>query len=65
VQDIQAGFEYNAESNLDLQYAMSLVGFLDASQEVTLYQVGDIPQGTHLVFFGAMPLWSSSNAMFL
>ncbi|KAF4612802.1 hypothetical protein D9613_011842 [Agrocybe pediades] len=45
VQDIQAGFEYNAESNLDLQYAMNLVNLLDAKQEVTLYQVGDIPQG--------------------
>ncbi|KAH9933251.1 subtilisin-like protein [Epithele typhae] len=37
-----SGFGYNGESNLDLQYAMSLVG---KSQKVTLYQVGDEVQG--------------------
>ena len=36
------GAEYNAESDLDLQYAMTLVG---KSQSVTLYQVGDIFEG--------------------
>ncbi|KAF8444923.1 peptidase S8/S53 domain-containing protein [Boletus edulis BED1] len=36
------GFEYNGESNLDLQYGMGLVG---PSQTVTLYQVGDIVEG--------------------
>ena len=37
-----SGFDYNGESNLDLQYAMSLVG---KKQNVTLYQVGDAVQG--------------------
>ncbi|KAH9933246.1 subtilisin-like protein [Epithele typhae] len=36
------GYDINAESNLDLQYAMSLVG---KSQKVTLYQVGDLFRG--------------------
>ncbi|KAF7323695.1 Subtilisin-like protein [Mycena kentingensis (nom. inval.)] len=36
------GFDFNGESNLDLQYAMNLVG---PKQDVTLYQVGDIPMG--------------------
>ena len=43
VQTIQEEFDYNGESNLDLQYAMNLVG---SKQDVILYQVGDIPQGT-------------------
>lgn len=42
VQTIQEVFDYNGESNLDLQYAMNLVG---SKQDVILYQVGDIPQG--------------------
>ncbi|KAH8081328.1 peptidase S8/S53 domain-containing protein [Cristinia sonorae] len=42
VQTDQTGFEYNGESNLDLQFGMALVG---KKQPVTLYQVGDIPQG--------------------
>jgi hypothetical protein len=42
VQTIQEEFDYNGESNLDLQYAMNLVG---SKQDVILYQVGDIPQG--------------------
>ncbi|KAG6332347.1 hypothetical protein ID866_6738 [Astraeus odoratus] len=33
------GFEYNVESNLDLQYGMALV---TGDQPVTLYQVGDV-----------------------
>ncbi|RPD61015.1 subtilisin-like protein [Lentinus tigrinus ALCF2SS1-7] len=37
-----SGFGYNGESNLDLQYAMALVGH---KQNVTLYQVGDEVQG--------------------
>ncbi|KAF8148410.1 peptidase S8/S53 domain-containing protein [Crassisporium funariophilum] len=45
VQTIQTGFNYNAESNLDLQYAMNLVNLVGSKQNVTLYQVGDIPQG--------------------
>lgn len=36
------GFEYNGESDLDLQYGMGLVG---PSQTVTLYQVGDMVEG--------------------
>lgn len=36
------GFDYNGESDLDLQYGMSLV---TAAQEVTLYQVGDMVEG--------------------
>jgi tripeptidyl-peptidase I len=37
-QTTDQGFEYNGESDLDLQYAMTLV----YPQTVTLYQVGDI-----------------------
>ncbi|KAH9950540.1 peptidase S8/S53 domain-containing protein [Amylocystis lapponica] len=36
------GFDYNGESNLDLQYSMGLVG---PGQTVTLYQVGDLVEG--------------------
>ena len=46
VQNVQTGFDYNGESNLDLQYAMNLVNFAGYKQNVTLYQVGDIPQGS-------------------
>ena len=42
MQTIETGFGVNGESNLDLQYAMALVG---KNQPVTLYQVGDLPQG--------------------
>ncbi|KAF8173454.1 peptidase S8/S53 domain-containing protein [Pholiota molesta] len=45
VQTFQEEFNYNGESNLDLQYAMNLVNLKGSKQEVTLYQVGDIPQG--------------------
>lgn len=45
VQTIQGGFDYNGESNMDLQYAMHLVNLVESKQGVTLYQVGDIPQG--------------------
>lgn len=38
------GADYNAESDLDLQYAMSLVG---KNQPVTLFQVGDIFEGEY------------------
>lgn len=36
------GFDYNGESNLDLQYGMSLV---TGEQPVSLYQVGDMIEG--------------------
>ena len=42
VQTVNQSFDYNAESNLDLEYGMTLV---TKSQNVTLYQVGDIVQG--------------------
>ncbi|KIJ15541.1 hypothetical protein PAXINDRAFT_99416 [Paxillus involutus ATCC 200175] len=42
VQTEHTGFDYNGESNLDLQYGMNLV---TSKQKVTLYQVGDMPQG--------------------
>lgn len=41
VQTQQTGDEYNGESNLDLQYGMTLV---TGKQPVQLYQVGDIDQ---------------------
>ncbi|KAI9757050.1 MAG: hypothetical protein M4579_003619 [Chaenotheca gracillima] len=41
LQTIVESFEYNGESNLDLQYAMALVYPLN----VTLYQVGDLQEG--------------------
>lgn len=45
-QTIQEEFDYNGESNLDLQYAMNLVNLVGSNQDVILYQVGDIPQGS-------------------
>lgn len=42
VQSEQTGFSFNGESNLDLQFAMALVG---KEQKVTLYQTGDDAQG--------------------
>ncbi|KAJ8585970.1 subtilisin-like protein [Rhizopogon salebrosus TDB-379] len=42
VQTTYTGFHYAAESDLDLQYGMTLV---TKSQNVTLYQVGDIVEG--------------------
>lgn len=42
VQSNQTGFDYNGEPNLDLEYAMSLVG---PKQPVTLYQTGDDVEG--------------------
>lgn len=41
VQQKHKGFEYNGESDLDLEYAMTLV----YPQNVTLYQVGDLVEG--------------------
>ncbi|KAJ3512115.1 hypothetical protein NLJ89_g3712 [Agrocybe chaxingu] len=41
VQDTQRGFDFNGESDLDLQYAMGLV----YPQPVTLLQTGDLSQG--------------------
>ena len=43
VQTNQTGFDYNGESNLDLQYAMTLVG---RTQPVQLYQAGDDVEGS-------------------
>lgn len=42
VQTNQISFDYNGESNLDLQYGMALV---TNKQNVTLYQVGDDIEG--------------------
>ncbi|KAJ7723404.1 subtilisin-like protein [Mycena metata] len=42
VQNISESFNFNGESNLDLEYAMNLV---TAQQPVTLYQVGDLIMG--------------------
>ncbi|KAJ7054441.1 subtilisin-like protein [Mycena amicta] len=42
VQNTSESFDFNGESNLDLQYAMNLVS---AQQDVTLYQVGDLQMG--------------------
>ena len=41
VQTQVEGFDYNGESDLDLEYAMTLVN----PQPVTLYQVGDLVEG--------------------
>ncbi|KAJ6622436.1 Pro-kumamolisin, activation domain-containing protein [Mycena sp. CBHHK59/15] len=40
--DTQTGFDWNGESNLDLQYGMALV---TGAQPVTLYQTGDQVEG--------------------
>ncbi|KAL6299946.1 peptidase S8/S53 domain-containing protein [Sparassis latifolia] len=45
VQTEYTGFNYNGESNLDIQYSMSLVG---PEQTVTLYQTGDMVEGASL-----------------
>jgi len=50
VQTEATGFEYNGESNLDLQYAINLVNLKNYKQKVTLYQVGDIPQGQNPLY---------------
>ncbi|KAG2122346.1 subtilisin-like protein [Suillus clintonianus] len=42
VQTTEIAFDYNGESNLDLEYAMTLV---TKGQNITLYQVGDVVQG--------------------
>ncbi|KAL8768557.1 MAG: hypothetical protein Q9209_005242 [Squamulea sp. 1 TL-2023] len=41
VQTTQQGFQFNGESDLDLEYAMTLIN----PQKTTLYQVGDEVQG--------------------
>ena len=41
VQTNQTSFDFNGESNLDLQYGMALVG----KQPITLYQTGDDVEG--------------------
>lgn len=53
VQTNRTGFNQNGESNLDLQFAMALVG---KGEPVTLYQVGDLQEG---VFVSA---WYYSEA---
>lgn len=40
-QQVEMSFDYNGESDLDLEYAMTLV----YPQKVTLYQVGDLVEG--------------------
>jgi hypothetical protein len=40
-QTTDTGFQYNGESDLDLEYAQALVG----KQTLTLYQVGDVVEG--------------------
>ena len=42
IQTSNESFDYNGESDLDLEYGMTLV---TKSQNVTLYQVGDIIEG--------------------
>lgn len=54
VQQTNQGFAYNGESNLDLEYAMGIVG---KTQPVTLYQVGDLQMG-----MSSLPLFSCLHA---
>jgi tripeptidyl-peptidase-1 len=54
IQTIQTGFDFNGESNLDLQYAMNLVNPVGSKQEVVLYQVGDLPQGRDIINFALL-----------
>jgi len=42
IQTSDGGFDINGESNLDLEYGMTLV---TKSQSVTLYQIGDTVEG--------------------
>lgn len=43
VQTTDESFDDNVESDLDLEFAMALVG---AQQNVTLFQTGDLEAGT-------------------
>ena len=54
IQTMQTGFNFNGESNLDLQYAMNLVNPVGSKQEVVLYQVGDLPQGQEIINFSLL-----------
>lgn len=47
-QTTDQGFDYNAESDLDLQYGMSLV---TGEQTITLYQTGDIVEGRLVLLY--------------
>ena len=40
-QTTNQSFDFNGESNLDLEYGMTIA----APQEITLYQVGDLVEG--------------------
>jgi hypothetical protein len=52
VQQTNQRFAYNGESNLDLVYAMGIVG---KTQPIALYQVGDLQIGmSSLPFFSCM-----------
>jgi tripeptidyl-peptidase-1 len=66
VQNIDRGFAFNGESDLDLEYTMNLVNFLGYVQKITLYQVGDLIEGisisshslsprTHAIFIEGDP----------
>ena len=46
LQTIVESFDYNGESDLDLEYGMTLVN----PQKVTLYQVGDLPESANTSF---------------
>lgn len=53
-QTLFGGFSINGEADLDLQYAMALVG---PSQNVTLYQAGDLDEGEWLTYsIGLLPV---------
>ena len=46
-QTIEQDFNTNGEADLDLEYAMALVG---KTQPVTLYQVGDLVEGEYSIY---------------
>ena len=53
------GFSINGEANLDLEYAMALVG---PTQNVTLYQVGDLVEG---MFSCTMEEWRLTSCRWI
>jgi len=46
VQNTSRSFDFNGESDLDLEYAMGLT----APQEITLLQTGDLSQGMRVMY---------------
>lgn len=62
VQNTLTGFNYNGESDLDLEYTMNLVNFLGYVQKITLYQVGDLNEGISISSHYSYHVFTLSSA---